>query len=205
MEKLMKTAKTVDTILKVMCILLKVAGIMLLVGLGIFLVTELMGVETDGMVTSFSLGEAEFLFKEPQQIYDSAYFTTELIMSLVFAFIIIALIAYLLKILRRIMVPMIAGTPFDGTVSGNMKKLGIAIIVSHVVITVCNSIAVTVSCQMLLKNTDIFRTIFADTVERVTVNHTFGITEILVGVLVIMLSYVFRQGEELQQQADETL
>jgi len=27
----------------------------------------------------------------------------------------------------------------------------------------------------------------------------------LVGVLVIMLSYVFRYGEQLQQQADETL
>jgi len=205
MEKLMKTSKTVDTILKVVGILFKVAGIMITVCLGLFLVVELMDIEVDGMVTSFSLSGAEFLFKEPQPIYDNAFFMTEGIIACVIALFIVVLSAYLIKILRRIMVPMIAGNPFDGTVSKNLKKLGIAIIVNHIIITISNSVAVSMSCHMLLKNENIFNTIFTDVVERVTVTHSFGITEILVGVLVIMLSHVFHYGEQLQQQADETL
>ena len=44
-----------------------------------------------------------------------------------------------------------------------------------------------------------------DNISKITVNSELSLDSVLVGVLVIMLSYVFRYGEQLQQQADETL
>ena len=45
----------------------------------------------------------------------------------------------------------------------------------------------------------------SENVSKITVSSEISLGNVLVGVLVIMLSYVFRYGEELQKQADETL
>lgn len=204
MEKLMKTSKTVDTILKVVFKILQVAGIIILVGAGICLAGEFVGWEPDSLVSSCSLGDVEFQFTEPQQV-DMTYIVMELIITFLLADVVIAITCYLITILRRILTPMIAGQPFDGTVSRHMKKLGIVIIVNTIIVSICNSIASSISFYMFFGRQDMSNIILSDAVERVTVNHSFDITGVLIGVLALMLAHVFRYGEELQKQADETL
>lgn len=121
--------------------------------------------------------------------------------TMVMALISIAVTCYLIKVLRKVLAPMIDGQPFDGTVSINIKKLGITIIAGGFIIDTIE----TVGSNMAFYIYDVAALFLSDNISKVTINSEISLSNVLVGVLVIMLSYVFRYGEELQQQADETL
>ncbi|MBO5177060.1 MAG: DUF2975 domain-containing protein [Lachnospiraceae bacterium] len=200
MEKLMKTSKTVDTILKVVYKILQVGGIIIFVGVGICLIAGALGQLPPAELTSVSFGDVELIFAEPQ-IVDNSFMTIEMGTTLVMALLAIAVTCYLIKVLRKVLVPMIAGQPFDGTVSTNIKKLGITIIVSGIIIDLIEVIGSNLAFYMY----DISELFLSENIGKVMINGEIGLGNVLVGVLVIMLSYVFRYGEQLQQQADETL
>ena len=200
MEKLMKTSKTVDTILKVVYKILQVGGIIIFVGVGICLIAEALGQLPAAELTSVSFGDVELIFAEPQ-IVDNSFMVIEMGTTLVMALIAIAVTCYLIKVLRKVLVPMIAGQPFDGTVSTNIKKLGITIIVSGIIIDLIEVIGSNLAFYMY----DISELFLSENIGKVMINGEIGLGNVLVGVLVIMLSYVFCYGEQLQQQADETL
>ena len=200
MEKLMKTSKTVDTILKVVYKILQVGGIIIFVGVGICLIAGALGQLPPAELTSVSFGDVELIFAEPQ-IVDNSFMVIEMGTTLVMALLAIAVTCYLIKVLRKVLVPMIAGQPFDGTVSTNIKKLGITIIVSGIIIDLIEVIGSNLAFYMY----DISELFLSENIGKVMINGEIGLGNVLVGVLVIMLSYVFRYGEQLQQQADETL
>lgn len=200
MEKLMKTSKTVDTILKVVYKILQVAGIILFVSIGICVVAQFVDKLPMVELTSVSVSDVELTFKEPMMI-DSANALIEMVVTLVLALLVIAITCYMIKQLRNVLAPMMEGQPFNGTVSGNIKKLGIAVIVSGLVLDVAESVMSNFAFYMY----DIAELILSDNINKITVNSEISLDSVLIGVLVILLSYVFRYGEELQQQADETL
>lgn len=200
MEKLMKTSKTVDTILKVVYKILQVGGIIILVGVGICIIAGALGQLPPAELTSVSFGDVELIFAEPQ-IVDTSFMMIEMGTTLVMALIAIAVTCYLIKVLRKVLVPMIAGQPFDGTVSTNIKKLGITVIVSGIIIDIIEIVGSNLAFYMY----DVSELFLSENIGKVMINGEIGMGNVLVGVLVIMLSYVFRYGEQLQQQADETL
>lgn len=200
MEKLMKTSKTVDTILKVVYKILQVTGIIIFVGVGICLVAEILDKLPAAEFTGVSFGDVELQFAEPQ-IVDNTFMVIEMGTTMVMALIAITVTCYLIKVLRKVLTPMIAGQPFDGTVSTNIKKLGITIISGGLIIDFIEVIGSNLAFYMY----DIADLILSDNISKITVNGEISMGNVLAGVLVIMLSYVFHYGEELQQQADETL
>lgn len=200
MDKLMKTSKTVDTILKVLYKILQVAGIILLVSIAICIVAQLLDKLPAAELTEVTVSDVELAFKEPLLI-NSNQAILEMCVTLVLALGVIAITCYVIKLLRNVLAPMIVGQPFDGTVSGNIKKLGISIIVSGLVLDIAESVLSNLAFYMY----DIAELILSDNISKITVNSEISMDSVLVGVLVIMLSHVFRYGEQLQQQADETL
>ena len=107
MEKLMKTSKTVDTILKVVYKILQVGGIIILVGVGICIIAGALGQLPPAELTSVSFGDVELIFAEPQ-IVDTSFMMIEMGTTLVMALIAIAVTCYLIKVLRKVLVPMTA-------------------------------------------------------------------------------------------------
>lgn len=200
MEKLMKTSKTVDNILMIAYKLMQVAGIILLVSIGICIVAQFVDKLPMAELTSVSVSDVELIFKEPMLI-DSSKAVIEMVVTLVVALLVIGITCYMIKLLRKVLAPMIVGQPFDGTVSKNIKKLGIAVIVNGLAIDVVESVMSSMAFYMY----DIAELIVSDNISKIMVNSELSLDSILVGVLVIMLSYVFHYGEQLQQQADETL
>ena len=200
MEKLMKTSKTVDSILKVVYRILQVAGIIILVGVGICIVAELLGQLPAGELNAVTIGNVELTFIEMPSI-DSTYMVIEMGITMVMALIAIAVTCYMITVLRKVLAPMMVGQPFDGTVSGNIRKLGISVIVCGLVVDILESVGSNLAFYMY----DVASMFLSENVSKVTVNSEISLSNVLVGVLVIMLSYVFRYGEQLQQQADETL
>ena len=200
MEKLMKTSKTVDTILKVVYKIMQVAGIILLVSIGICIVAQFVDKLPMAELTSVSVSDVELTFKEPMLI-DSSKAVIEMVVTLVVALLVIGITCYMIQLLRKVLAPMIVGQPFDGTVSKNIKKLGIAVIVNGLAIDIAESVMSSMAFYMY----DIAELILSDNISKIMVNSEVSLDSVLVGVLVIMLSHVFRYGEQLQQQADETL
>ena len=192
MEKLMKTSKTVDTILKVVYKILQVAGIIILVGVGICLVAEAMGKLPPAELTAVSFGDVELEFAEAQ-IVDNTFMVIEMGTTMIMALIAITVTCYLIKVLRKVLAPMMAGQPFDGTVSTNIKKLGITMIVGGIIIDLIEVIGSNMAFYMY----DVAELFLSDNIGKVTINGGISMGS--------MLSYVFRYGEELQKQADETL
>ena len=179
---------------------MQVGGIIIFVGVGICLIAGALGQLPPAELTSVSFGDVELIFAEPQ-IVDNSFMVIEMGTTLVMALLAIAVTCYLIKVLRKVLVPMIAGQPFDGTVSTNIKKLGITIIVSGIIIDLIEVIGSNLAFYMY----DISELFLSENIGKVMINGEIGLGNVLVGVLVIMLSYVFRYGEQLQQQADETL
>lgn len=200
MEKLMKTSKTVDTILKVVYKIMQVAGIILLVSIGICIIAQFVDKLPMAELTSVSVSDVELTFKEPMLI-DSSKAVVEMVVTLVVALLVIGITCYMIQLLRKVLAPMIVGQPFDGTVSKNIKKLGIAVIVNGLAIDVAESVMSSMAFYMY----DIAELILSDNISKIMVNSEVSLDSVLVGVLVIMLSHVFHYGEQLQQQADETL
>jgi len=200
MEKLMKTSKTVDTILKVVYKIMQVAGVILLVSIGICIIAQFVDKLPMAELTSVSVSDVELIFKEPIMI-ESSKAVIEMVATLAVALLVIGITCYMIKLLRKVLAPMIVGQPFDGTVSKNIKKLGIAVIVNGLAIDIAESVMSSLAFYMY----DIADLILSDNINKIMVNSEISLDSVLVGVLVIMLSYVFRYGEQLQQQADETL
>ena len=120
MEKLMKTAKTVDTILKIAYKILQVGGIILLVSCGILLVACFVDKVPTAEVTSVSVSDVELVFSEPQMV-DTKVVVIEMLVAMVLAGIIIFITCYMIKVLRKVLEPMKTGQPFNGTVSGCLR------------------------------------------------------------------------------------
>jgi hypothetical protein len=200
MEKLMKTSKTMDNILKIAYKLLQVAGIILIVSIGICIVAQFVDKLPMAELTSVSVSDVELTFKEPMMV-DSATAVIEMVVTLVMALLVIGITGYMIKRLRDVLAPMMVGQPFNGTVSKSIKNLGIAVIVNGLVIDIAESVMSNMAFYMY----DIAELILSDNISKITVNSEINLDGILAGVFVIMLSYVFRYGEQLQQQADETL
>ena len=200
MEKLMKTSKTLDNILRIVYKLMQVAGIILLVSIGICIVAQFVDKLPMAELTSVSVSDVELTFKEPMLI-DSSKAVIEMVVTLVVALLVIGITCYMIKLLRKVLAPMIVGQPFDGTVSKNIKKLGIAVIVNGLAIDIAESVMSSMAFYMY----DIAELVLSDNISKIMVNSEVSLDSVLVGVLVIILSHVFRYGEQLQQQADETL
>lgn len=200
MEKLMKTSKTVDTILKVVFKILQVAGIIIFVGVGICLVAEALGQLPPAELAAVSFGDVELRFTEPQ-IVDNSFMAFEMGTTMIMVLIAITVTCYLIKVLRKVLVPMIKGQPFDGTVSKNIKKLGIVMIAGGLIMDILETVGSNLAFFMY----DVSSLFLSENIGKVSINSEISMGSVLAGVLVIMLSHVFRYGEELQQQADETL
>lgn len=203
MEKLSKTAKRLDTLFKILFwFLVAAAGIIILFSLlKIVLTPEDMSkyaVSEQLILGNIMLTvseEAMPIIGEMWWIYVLPYLTV-VISGVV--------IIWGIRIVRSILKPMISASPFIGSVSVDLKRLGWLTLFGGAAVTVCNVIR-----DMLFYNLffcdDVISSILKDTVTGVSIMQTYDVTFIIITVILFLASYAFQYGEELQQQADETL
>ncbi len=205
MNPLCKTAKTLDTVFKIIKILLAIACITSLAA------TALIGAALifDMDMTKIGVSEPALILGEVRldlapgfeiPVMDSLFYSlTELAMILV-----VSLFGFFaVKCIRGMLAPMTEGEPFRSVVARNLKKLAWLSIVYTAV-------------RFFLDGLEsfLFGHFFGDTVAKLIEGS--GITHIsydiesdmsflLVAGVLFLLSYVFRYAEELQKLSDETL
>ena len=201
MDKLTKTAKVLDRIAKIL------RGICIGFGIACAILLVIAIVLPDG---KYSL-----LVRLEDQAIDLGNIRLHLTRSLaptgsirltVYAELIEAMIslglgAACLHLLHRILAPMAEARPFDGSVAANLKKLGWLSLIAVVVYVLLGGIAATLELRMY----DINQLFAPDLVKSVTLEDSVDLSLLLIPAVVFLLSYVFKYGEELQRQSDETL
>lgn len=199
MNKLVKISRVVDTIVKIVrgvCIGAAIACAVLFV-IALVLPASEMGRLVSASDMTVGLGPVRLQLTRPLEAGGS-------LRPFVYAMLgicvpVLALMAWCAHLLHRVLLPMSEGRPFDGTVSGTLRKLGWAALVT----TVAAEVMETALTALEVGLYDLDELFAPGLVSGYTVG--FNVGDLAAPVLILLLSYVFRYGEELQRQSDETL
>ena len=205
MERLQKTAKTLDTIVRVCKIFVIISLVASLVALSLMGVACLLDLDAN------ILGEADYelelgsvkLSLSPElelPAYSDLYqILTSAVLALAMSLFALIAIKYILAILH----PMTEGEPFRDTVAVNLKKLAWLTIIYGAVrffLTGLEDFLITKAYADVIS-----QLIDSRNVTHVSYEHKADMTFLLVAGVLFLLSHVFRYAQELQKQADETL
>ncbi len=197
MEKISKIAKnldiavrTADIVCSVFVWVLPICAILLLL-FGENVVAEGTSTVTLGMLCfEFADGQIEFETVKIRVI--AGLLTVALLLIFVRLFI---------RVIRDVIEPMKEGKPFEASVSDKLRRLSwIALIGGGVL-----SVAKMVGEMILYRAYDLQNVFLNDKIVSCTPEFTLDMSFLVVFAVLYLLSYVFRYGEELQKQADETL
>ncbi len=206
MEKLMKTAEKLDSFFKVLQRIIKISMIVAVCVLGVLTVANF--VNSDAVIANghYSIDMGPITIKMAE-----AYSPEDNGMVLVYSWITIGLIIiaavasyYAFEQVRKILQPMAQGNPFHHSVSVNIRKMAYVSIVLGIVANIASFIE-TFSAMNAINKLKIFETVKEGIIHSITVNYNMDLTFLIVFFILLLMSYIFHYGEELQQQVDETL
>ncbi|MBQ8830108.1 MAG: DUF2975 domain-containing protein [Oscillospiraceae bacterium] len=197
-KKLINTAKGLDTFVKVAGTIFKVCSIIcaifavlvLIFGSKMYDVSTLtleLDYVTLKLADSFQLSEAHM----------KAYAVTGLLVVACVCF----LVSYIAVILRKILVPMKEGRPFEADIPANLRKIAWVSLIAGIIAQAAG-IAERVLLTFVYPMDDIFSSALISDVEY---NFNFDFTFVLIFLVILFLSYIFSYGQKLQQESDETL
>ena len=206
MEKLMKTAKKLDTFFKVAQRFMKVTMIVVVCVLGVLTIANIVNpnaIIANGFY-SVDIGPLTIKLTEGYSPKDNN-------MVLFYAWIIIGIAAiavvaihYAFGQIRKILQPMSEGNPFHPTVSMNIRKVAYASVVLGIVANIASFVETFIALRMI-ESLNLLQHVQEGTIQSVTANYRFDTTFVVVFFILLLMSYIFCYGEELQQQVDETL
>lgn len=203
MNKLINMAKKLNVFFRIVRILLSVAAVTCLVCLGIIAVGFIFQLQPEMIGTGYEIldiGNLELTVADGY-VPDEKLVLVQTAITIVLALVCILIGRRVIDYIREILQPMAQGKPFHNTVSTNLKKLAIL----SVVLCVAGNCIHLVS-QILEFNayhaTDL---LLSEKITHVTINYHFDLTALGIAAALLLLSCVFRYGEELQQLSDETL
>ncbi len=196
MDKIIKSSKIIYKILVVIFWVIAVCGIVAVAACAIALV---MGDEAFlGGEMSLKLGECELTLAQSMFLSHARQI---FVMTLANVVVIGAAACYVIRVLCSVFRPMSEGQPFVGTVSVALKKLAFAVLFSGIASTVLYAVT-----NIIIYNTlDVPSLFAADKVTCCTLSLDVNLTFLVWFAIFLLLGNVFRYGEQLQQQADETL
>jgi hypothetical protein len=102
---------------------------------------------------------------------------------------------------REILKPMTEEKPFDSIVSTNLKKLANL----SITIGILWNVIILAEQIMMVFVYGLPDLLISEKIPHITANFTVNLTFVICWAILILLSYVFRYGESLQQLSDETL
>lgn len=206
MDKLMKTSKKLDTFFKVLQKITKITMIVAVCVVAVLTVANF--VNPDAVIAegyySIDVGSVTINLTE-------GYSTEDNNMVLSYIWIIMGLAAaagvavyYALGQVRKILQPMTEGNPFHPTVSTNIRKIAYVSIVLGVIENVVSFLQ-SFGTVAMIEKIKLLDYVKEGTIQSITANSQIDLTFLVVFFILLLVSYIFRYGEELQQQVDETL
>ena len=197
--KLKKPANVMDRIFKALqgfCI----AGV--IVSLIFIPLIAILGEKMIASAGTFSLGLIRLQLNGTAADYiDHANFKLSMIVMLLANAAGCAASWYCLRVLREILGSMKSGTPFEAGIAGKIRKRGWSVLIGGGVFEIGRVIgdifdAKAYKLSELLTN---------PMINKVEFEFNISLWFVIAALILFFLSYIFRYGETLQQQSDETL
>ena len=199
MQSMISTAKKIDTFVKVLFwILVIMGGISVLVfaaNTALYLITP------NAADTRVSTLELDFLTLHPAIEAAPHMSIGYFIINYAYLAVGVTVLCFWLHTLRNILHPMTKGLPFHQTVSVNLKKLAWI----NVAMGIVSNLLDLTESLVLLNQYNVKEMFDTDKIAQISVEHHFDLDFLLVSLALLLLSYVFRYGAQLQQEVDETL
>lgn len=203
MDKLISTAKKLNTFFKVIQVILTVILVTLIVCIAIVIAGLVFDLPPHMVGTGFDIVSISFMELKIAEGY-SPDFHNILVMfliSMVLGTGCVVLFKIGVKYIKDILTPMSKGQPFNEIAARNMKKLALLSAIQGVLfncIGMAERIALTHGYELdnLLKS---------EKVVEVNVNYAIDFSFLIATAVLLLMSYVFHYGAELQTLSDETL
>lgn len=198
-KRLIDTAKKLDRLLKVIQIVNCAALVIAMFGvliLSIVYWTNPENVNVQEEIT-VSMGEFSMEIANMEMGIDLDYAWGN---CALFAVLLIALCAGF-HYVRKIMVPMMEGNPFDSSISEYLKKLSLITLVYGIV----GNIGSSLMTYMKMNHYQLEQLADGQKILAVTPEYGWELGFVVVFFVFLLASYIFRYGAELQQLSDETL
>lgn len=201
-EKMVKTAKALDKVFKILQRVIIIFAAVSVIILGIF--TVMNAVNHNAVIgTDFNIvniGPLTFeLAEEAAPDNNAILIYTWIMAAIAVAFIVI--VHYVLGTFRKILKPMTEGNPFAPSVSKEIRKIAFA----SLAVGVIYNVMAFVEALNAIRIFELNRLLQNSQIQSVVVNFHFDVTFVIVFFVLLLVSYIFRYGEELQKLSDETL
>ena len=197
-NKLTRTAGNLDTLAKVGAALTKAAAIVFLIFAAlVFLLGEniLSDISLNlnlGFLKIY-LADAYYGLSPALKLYMAVTLTSASLVCWIFG--------YGLSLVRKVLAPMKQGRPFEEHIPGVLRKIAWLVIIGGTVTEVLGIINKALTMKAFPME-EIFSSPAVDYIETVL---DFDLNYVILGCVILFLSYVFQYGRTLQVEADETL
>lgn len=200
-QKMMKTAATLDTVCRVLRKIEMIAMIVLVVAIGVITVVHF--INPDAVIgTDFNFVDVGNITLEVPM--ESAPTNRQILVHtwIIALFAIgggLVLYSILLQA-EKILQPMKEGNPFHLSVAKNIRTMGVLLLALTFVENI-SQFALTAYANSMLKA----HLLSQGSILSITSNFELDLTGVLVFFILLLISYVFQYGAQLQQLSDETL
>ena len=203
MKNLIKTASILDKILHILFIATAIGAVGCVVGLGIIAVGVIFDLPPHMIGTGFENVQLGFLTLSLSDAYlpDINIILGWIAVDILLTFVCLIIARKMIGRFRDILSPMKTGSPFHNTVSINLKSLAKDVCVLGIAVNIQD----TISNKLMEKTYNLSKVILGDQITHITVNNVFDLSFLFIAGILLLLSFIFRYGEELQQLSDETI
>ena len=196
--KLVQSASLLDRVLVIMQGLTAAV----IIASAVFIpLTAVLGEKVIADASSLTLGSLKFNLNGSVNFLDIQNFKSSIICSLACAILAAVATRYCIKVLREILAPMIEGIPFAAGISNKIRKLAWAVLVGGFITEIGHAI----TASLEIKAYQIERLFNLEAISSVSYNFSLNLWFVITAMILFFLSYVFRCGEMLQKESDETL
>ena len=196
--KLVQSASLLDRVLVIMQGLTAAV----IIASAVFIpLTAVLGEKVIADASSLTLGSLKFNLNGSVNFFDIQNFKSSIICSLACAILAAAATRYCIKVLREILAPMIEGIPFAAGISNKIRKLAWVVLVGGFITEIGHAI----TASLEIKAYQIERLFNLEAISSVSYNFSLNLWFVITAMILFFLSYVFRCGEMLQKESDETL
>lgn len=197
-QKMLRTARNLDTLVRVGGGIARAAAIVC----GIFAVLVLVLGEKMYQIGSLSV-DLDFITLYLAEEYQTV--TQPLILYTIVGLLIAAVLCVVIwrasVVLRRILAPMKEGRPFESDTPANLRKIAWLTLIGGAL----TQIAGIAERMILTKAFFIEELLSSPAISGIEYNYTLDLNFVLISCVILFLSYIFSYGQQLQQEADETL
>lgn len=196
--------KKISNLAGIMDRILKIVQIIYYILMGVTLLSSIATMASAGHLfqSSYTVNLGNYILKMKNSgNYDASQIRNIVVLKFLSIEIFCVIYAYGIHVLRYILRPMKEGQPFENGISLKLRKLALVSLVGgavhQILVLVYNNYKISAFDMKALFNSDLL----LDYSHMYNINITF----LIMAIILYILSYVFKYGEALQKESDETL